>query len=95
MGADRNLLNRAGKTALICAEESFDQQQAKQNVGKRKSVKPTRFEKGSLIDRLNATVDFLYEKDGRDRAAEQAADKGAAQAKPTAISTTGAALGRK
>ena len=77
LGADRNLLNKAGKTALICAEESLDQQLAKLNIGKRKP--PTRFEKGTLLDRLNATVDFLYEKDGRNREAEKAADQAPAK----------------
>jgi len=71
LGADRALLNKAGKTALIVAEESLDQQLAKENGG-RKRAKQTRPEKGSLLDRLNASVDFLYEKDGRNRAAEQA-----------------------
>ena len=73
LGADRSLLNKFGKTALICAEESFDTELAKQK-GKGATKKrgatagaATRFEKGSLIDRLNATVDFLYEKEGRSR----------------------------
>lgn len=73
LGADRALLNRSGKTALICAEESLDEQLAKQKAsaaGKRPAAKQVRFEKGSLLDRLNATVEFLYEKEGRNRAGE-------------------------
>lgn len=60
LGADRAVSNINGKTALVLAEESLDKQLQKQ--GPQKKRKPA--EKGSLLDRLQATVDFLYERDG-------------------------------
>ena len=69
IGSDRSLMNRQGKTCLICAEESLDKELAKLG-GPKKRAKQGPPAKGSLLDRLNATVDFLYEKDGRNRAEE-------------------------
>ena len=69
LGADRSVLNKFGKTPLVCAEESLDKELAKQPASKRRAnARPV---KGSLLDRLTATVDFLYEKEGRKRPTDQ------------------------
>lgn len=72
LGADRQLLNKQGKTCLVLAEESLDKELAKLG-GPKKRAKAGPPAKGSLLDRLQATVDFLYEKDGRNRDEEKAA----------------------
>ena len=70
LGADRSLLNQQGKTCLVCAEESLDKELAKLGGPKKRAKLPPPA-KGSLLDRLEATVNFLYEKDGRNRAEEK------------------------
>lgn len=72
LGADRQLQNKHGHTCLILAEQSLDKELAKLG-GPKKRAKAGPPAKGSLLDRLNATVDFLYEKDGRNRDEEKAA----------------------
>lgn len=71
LGADRQLLNYQGKTCLVLAEESFDKEIARLGGPKKRARKPPAA-KGSLEDRLQATVNFLYEKDGRNREEEKA-----------------------
>ncbi len=51
IGADRALLNKQGKTCLICAEESLDKEIAKLG-GPKKRAKQGPPAKGSLLDRL-------------------------------------------
>ena len=68
-----DLRNYEGKTALILAEESLDKEIAKQGGTKKRknAVAAVRPVKGSLWDRLEATVDFLYQKEGRNREEEK------------------------
>ncbi len=54
---------------MICAEESLDKELAKLG-GPKKRARAGPPAKGSLLDRLQAIVEFLYEKDGRNYAEE-------------------------
>ena len=77
LGADRTIANYQGRTALVLAEQSLDKEIMRQGGPKRRAKKPPAA-KGSLEDRLNAIVDFLYEKDGRNRGEEKAKAEAAA-----------------
>ena len=70
LSAERELLNKQGKTCLVLAEESLDLEIARLGGPKRRAKLPPAV-KGSYEDRLNAIVDFLYQKEGRNRAEEK------------------------
>ena len=61
---------------MVCAEESLDKELSKLGGPKKRAKLPPPA-KGSLLDRLEATVNFLYEKDGRNREDEK--EKAAAE----------------
>ena len=68
-GAERQVTNKAGKTPLQLAEEAY-----KANLGpKRRGGKPAPIVKGSIQDRLQAILVFLYEKENRNWHEEQKA----------------------
>ena len=70
LGADTELLNRDGKTCLILAEESLNAEIARLGGPKKRAKKPVA-PKGSYEDRLIATVDFLYQRAGKNWAEEK------------------------
>ena len=65
-GAERQVLNKGGKTPLELAEESY-----KANLAPKRRGKPAPIVKGSIQDRLQAILVFLYEKENRNWHEEQ------------------------
>ena len=93
-----DLKNYEGKSALVLAEESLDKEIAKQGGNKkRKNAVAAKPVKGSLWDRLEATVDFLYQKEGRNREEEQkkAGQKAKLGAQPASTTAKKAAPAKK
>ena len=67
LGAESKVNNKDGKTPLNLAEESHQA-----SIGPKHRGKPAPIVKGSLQDRLQAILVFLYEKENRNWHEEQA-----------------------